>query len=143
MRQGLLVVMTAWLFAPGISAGDVADPDEAKIKGTWVIVTSEQGGSKDDDLKGCTVTFANGNLKTDAHGEKGTGKYSLDSRAKPKKMDFTLNVAGPVTRLGVYSLTEDTLSIRLALGVDRPAKVEGSTEKDGSWLMVLRRAPKK
>jgi hypothetical protein len=45
--------------------------------------------------------------------------------------------------LGVYSLTEDTLTIRLALGADRPTKVEGSTKKCGSWLITLKREAKK
>ncbi|MCI0458468.1 MAG: TIGR03067 domain-containing protein, partial [Gemmataceae bacterium] len=137
MRQGLLFVTTVCLLAADVSAGGKTDPDEEKLKGTWVIVASEQGGSKDDDLKGCKFTFAAGKLETDSHGEKGKGRYNLDSRAKPKILDVTLNVAGPITRLGVYSLTEDTLTIRLALGVDRPAKVQGSTEKDSSWLMTF------
>jgi uncharacterized protein (TIGR03067 family) len=140
---GVLAVTTVGIFAAGISAGGGADPDESKVKGTWVIVASEQGGSKDDDLKGCTLTFAGGMLETDSHGEKGRGKHILDSRAKPKTIDLTFNVAGPIASVGVYSLTEDTLTIRLALGVDRPVKVEGSTEKDGSWLLVLKREPKK
>ena len=142
MRQGLFYMATVCLLATTVSAGGQGDPDEAKLNGTWVIVASEQGGAKDDDLKGCKFTFGDGKLETDANGEKGKGKYALDSRAKPKILDLTLNVAGPITRLGVYSLTEDTLTIRLALGVDRPAKVEGSTEKDGSWLITLKREAK-
>jgi uncharacterized protein (TIGR03067 family) len=143
MRQGLLFVTMTCLMATDVFACNQPDPDEEKIKGTWVIVASEQAGSEDGDLKGCILSFAAGKIETDAHREKGVGKYTLDSRAKPKILDMTLNVAGPVTRLGVYSLTEDTLTIRLGSGVDRPAQVQGATEKDGSWLLVLKRDSKK
>jgi len=121
---------------------DKTDPEEKKLQGTWVIVLSEQDGAKTDDLKGCKFTFAAGKLETDSDGEKGTGKYKIDSSATPKILDITLNVAGPVARLGVYSLDKDTLTIRLAGDDKRPKAVNGSTKDDGCWLLKLEREKK-
>jgi hypothetical protein len=84
MRQGLLFVATTCLLATTVSATGEADPDEAKLKGTWVIVASEQAGSKDDNLKGYKFTFAGGKLATDANGEKGK-ESTLSILARSRK----------------------------------------------------------
>jgi RNA polymerase sigma factor (sigma-70 family) len=121
---------------------DKAPGDEEKILGTWVLVSSEEGGQKGPEelIKGARVTFAAGGKMTVKQGEKEQEfRYELDPSRDPKEFSGT-NEQGR-TVLGIYRLEGDTLTVCFDRGGARPTEF-ASPEGTTVVLEVLRREKK-
>lgn len=124
--------------------------DAQKLEGTWV----EAHALAKDKPKGRGGYYAwafKGDQVVRAHtqtidgepvtGSSHRGTYKLDPAAKPKTIDIVLKspLGEDWKYLGIYEFDGDTLKLCLAKD-KRPAKID---RKDGNYLYVLKRPPKK
>jgi RNA polymerase sigma-70 factor (ECF subfamily) len=116
--------------------------DEEKILGTWVLVSSEEGGQKgpEERIKGVTVTFTADGKTTTKQGDKEQEfTYELDPAKTPKEFSGT-NAQGR-TVLGIYKLDGDTLTVCFDRSGGRPTEF-ASPKGTVIVLEVLKRQKK-
>jgi uncharacterized protein (TIGR03067 family) len=147
MKQffGVLLLACASL----ISAADdkKADPvreELKKLEGTWLRVSFEVDGQKEDtDVKDAKAVIK-GNMVRFVFGNKvfGEATFSIDPTKKPKAMDSTSTKPDKGRRtLAIYELNGDDLKICATEGDKRP--MEFMTKAgSGCALSVYKRAKK-
>jgi RNA polymerase sigma factor (sigma-70 family) len=108
---------------PAAAGKGAAPKDEENILGTWVLVSSEEGGQRapEELIKEARVTFAADGKMTVKQGEKEQEfTYQLDPAKKPKEFNGTNDKGRTV--LGIYKLDGDTLTVCFDRGGDRPTE---------------------
>jgi uncharacterized protein (TIGR03067 family) len=142
MWRAVGVALFVATFGAHLLAGERTDPDEKDLVGNWVIESAKDDGSEDTPFKGTKLTFEGGRIDMQfPDGDKAKGTYKLDASKKPKAIDFGLVVDQIlVTRDGVYSLENDTLTICLpaSYGGPRPEKLDGSAGSK-CWLWRMKK----
>jgi uncharacterized protein (TIGR03067 family) len=122
--------------------------DEEKLQGTWILVSSEQGGRATPDnvaktmkmtVKGDQIT-----INSDTTEEKMT--FKLDPTKKPKTVDFLVKKGGmdDVAVPGIYELKDDELKICYVQGGLGERPTEFVTKKrTAQGLMIFKRSKNK
>jgi len=117
--------------------------DEEKILGTWALMSYEEGGrnAPQEAIKEAKVIIAADGKMTVKHGDGKVveGTYKLGPAKKPKEFSFT-NDKGQ-TKLGIYKLDGDTLTVCYDRSGGRPAEF-ASKEGTTVVLQVLKREKK-
>lgn len=131
MRNGLIALGVAVLFAAGASAAD-----KSPLEGKWVIESLTRDGKADDSLKGATREHVGDKYTiTPAKDSKGVpteGTFTVDAEKKTIDMKPTTGNFKGKTLLGVYKLDGDTLTVAFA-EAERP---KGFESKEGSKVLV-------
>jgi uncharacterized protein (TIGR03067 family) len=149
MKVGLWLGACALLIAAcPLVAGDKGQDDKfdpAKLDGSWKFVSAIKNGEKiaEDSLKKQTMTMTKDTLTLKSPDATFVMKYTLDTKAKPVGVQFTIT-EGPVgvgsKADGIIELKGDDLKICYAPeGGDAPKTFEA---KEGSkfHLFVLKRS---
>jgi uncharacterized protein (TIGR03067 family) len=136
-----LVVLNACDLGPlaGADAPKRSDP----LAGTWVVVSTTNGGKDDSQLKGYTATFAGGKLLfKSADGKEHAAMYTLDASNKPATIDL-VPADGPhqgKTLKGIYVVEQGELKLCLGKeGQDRPTAFS-SKAGEQTVLLALRKS---
>jgi RNA polymerase sigma factor (sigma-70 family) len=153
VAAGLLAMIVAvaifvaggqWVLADKpAAAGKPEAKDEEHIQGTWALESYEEGGQKapEERIKGAKLIIAaEGKITVkNADGKEVEGTLKLDPAKKPKEFSFT-NDKGE-TRVGIYKLQGDTLTVCYDRGGERPTEF-ASKEGTTVVLQVLKREKK-
>jgi RNA polymerase sigma factor (sigma-70 family) len=142
----------AELSVPIAKADDKSKDDMEAIQGTWMLTAIEGGGKETpikNDIAGmmaptCIITADTLTTPFAVPGRNKEANYKLDSKKKPKQLDWTL-LDGPKdskkTNHAIYSLDADVLKICMD---GRPDVDERPTELatkagEGKYLLTYRR----
>jgi len=121
----------------GLLVGADKPKDEAKLDGTWVVVSMLKEGKQDDDIKGDKVTFKDGklNVKNPDKNKDEQGTYKLDASAKPKTIDI-MPAGSDKAIVGIYKVEGDKL---IVCGSHEPGGTRPTefSSKEGSGLMLV------
>ena len=133
----LFVVSVVLLVAADKPEQPKTDPDDAKLRGTWEIVSAEEEGKPQTDFLKVKITFkGNGEGEViDPDGEKGRAVYFLDSSKKPKQIIFGFSF---LIRPGIYKLEGEELTTCFSGRgeEDPPKKFSGSKESKATlWTL--------
>jgi uncharacterized protein (TIGR03067 family) len=140
-----LMLVAMLLSAGALVADDKKDDARNAFQGTWTIVDTKKGDTKDKEpVTAPTVVFDGDKYRIKA-GEKviEEGMFTVDGSKTPKQIEVAA-AAGEGKGMkwhGIYELEGDTL--RAVVGPtdkDRPTKFENPTE--GVRVFTLRRAKK-
>ena len=121
--------------------------DLEALAGTWVPVSVEIDGRKDEELKGVAVTYeASGKISV-RRGDKviGEGTFKIDPGRKPKAIDYKQTSEGEdkgKTALGIYEVEGDRLKLcTVPEGKKRPAEFS-SKPGSGHYFRIYKREKK-
>jgi uncharacterized protein (TIGR03067 family) len=127
---------------------DAGKKELEKFKGTWIFVSMERDGKKDEPKgdEAPTITF-DGDKFTVKVGDKvvQAGTQKLDPSKKPKTIDamVTEGDGKGTTMLGIYEADGDTMKACFdSQGKKRPTEFK-TTPDSGCFLAVIKRADKK
>jgi uncharacterized protein (TIGR03067 family) len=140
MKKCVLGVLVIGLL---VAADDKKDDLKDKLKGTWTVISMEEGGKKapDDAIKGMTLTF-DGDKVTYKHGnDTKMATFKLDATQKPGHFDI-MPSDGPEkgkTLKMIFMLDGDTLIIAGAKNDDGPRP---KTFEEAHGKMTLKREKK-
>jgi uncharacterized protein (TIGR03067 family) len=140
----LLVASASFVSGADDKKADAVAEELKKLEGTWLRLSFEFDGQKEDvDVKGARAVIK-GNVVTFFIGEKvfGEATFSIDPTKKPKTMDSTSTKPekGQKT-LAIYELIGDNLKICVTQGSKRPTEFI-TKEGSGCALSVYKRAKK-
>ena len=124
------IVAAGMLLAADPAKDDEIKKEQEKLKGTWIMISSEKSGKPHDDTKNAKFIFAGDKLTIKLGEEdKGASGFVLDPSKNPKW------ITGRIGR-GIYELDGDKLKICSA--EERPGEF---VSKPGSnvYLYVLKR----
>ena len=125
----------------GNPGGKAGKKDEARIQGTWSVVSGEKEGKKvpKGEVNDFKVTFgAGGKLMATHDGKDVEGTYQLDPAKKPRQIDVTIDGRDGVFK-GIYTLQKDTLKLCLAHPPEERPTEFATQEGVRSILLVLKR----
>ena len=135
IRRACVVTLLALPMTFGMARAD----DVKDLEGTWIPSDATNAGEKmaEDFIKSVTLKL-NGTKYDATIGEiKETGKFTLDSKKKPKTMDIT-PTDGPnkdKLMLAIYELDGDTLKVCYTFdGKTRPTEFKSTPEN--KWFLV-------
>jgi uncharacterized protein (TIGR03067 family) len=138
-----LAIMLTILGTSLCFAADAKDDTATKLQGTWKVVKAANLGIviPDDLLQKMRVVITQDKLTIKyKEGEETTTPFSIDASKKPPTIDLKLQEE--LTLPGIYELDKDTLKICVDMrGKERPMEFV-STEKSGTFLLVLEREKK-
>jgi uncharacterized protein (TIGR03067 family) len=138
----VLAVVTAWA-----QDNEATKPDQAKLQGTWTMVSGERDGQAfpSEYLTNSTRVVKGGETTVTVQGQLFMkAKFSLDPSKNPKTIDYAIN-GGPyagLTMFGIYELDGDRVKFCLATpGSKRPAGFATKPD-DGQTMTVWKRGKK-
>jgi uncharacterized protein (TIGR03067 family) len=137
----MIRVLVLLLALPVVSQGDEARTDNAKLQGTWKLVSLEAGGqpAPPEIVARLRLVFRNDTV-TLTPGEPGFTNYTfkVDPTTRPPSFDMTPadGKHKGKTNKGIYSLNGDDLKICFNRDKARPREMN---TKSGSVLYVLKR----
>jgi uncharacterized protein (TIGR03067 family) len=133
------------LWSPTLLVAKAAEQkDQDLIQGTWKVVTLEYEGKVNTKLFREDTWIFKGNQITLV----GKGKeyykmtFKLDPAKQPKAIDMTVTegVSGTgKTRLGIYRIGNNTLTLSQGRGVERPKEFGGTGKAGKPALLTLER----
>ena len=137
------------LFAAGIlSAQTNSDEKEPNLEGRWKVVSSGTSGVKDSEelIKGYVMTLENGKFSVSRAGKDlRAGAYTVDSSARPRRIDLVFTAGRNGNALGVYKISGDRLTLCYSKLSPAPVpessrpKAFSSTKDNECMLNVYRR----
>jgi uncharacterized protein (TIGR03067 family) len=141
MRRVLSMALLIGLVSGAEDKNDSGKKDKDLLKGTWIIVSLERDGKKNEDAAGEKVTFDGESITIQMKERELKGTYKLDSTKKPKQIEIT-PADGPdkdKALHGIYSIEKNELKICIAHGEkERPTEFK-SEEGSGISLATLKR----
>lgn len=147
MKTAVNVLAVCSLCFANLAVADEAD-DAKKIQGTWIVVSSEDGGRKppEEELKNLQIVIEQERMLLKRDGKTlFTVEYKLDPSKKPKWIDLTTvrDDKKERTNPGIYELKGDSLKICFPeSGKKRSTKFESKPDSENDVLIVLKRAKK-
>ena len=116
------------------------ETNQKPLEGTWIVVSSENGGKSDDDAIGNKVVFQGDKVTIHRKSSDDADKasFTIDPKRSPASIDIRGGDEG-TTAPGIYKLNGDRLTIcfRTAKG-DRPAEFNSKADAH-ICLLVLKR----
>jgi uncharacterized protein (TIGR03067 family) len=151
MRSRVLVIVAVGLL---LGAGapspkekeDAAKQEQQKLQGVWKPASVETGGEKreEKDIANWKLTIA-GNKITAKDGDEllNESTFTLDPSAKPKAIDVTCTGGADKGKdfKGIYLLEDDTLTICVTEGKDRPEGFVSKANTDFTLVVLKRQKP--
>jgi uncharacterized protein (TIGR03067 family) len=133
-----LALGAAWLLV-GTGHAQKTDP----LAGTWVVVSTTNGGKDDAQLKDHTATFADGKLTVKSRaGKEQVAAYTLDASKKPATLDL-VPADGPhkgKTLKAIYVVEKSELKLCVGKeGEDRPTAFRSKAGEE-TVLLTLHKA---
>jgi len=133
-----LALTAAWLLVP---TGHAQNNDS--LVGTWIVVSTTNGGKDDSQLKHHTATFAGGKVTFKSKdGKVHAATYTLDASMKPATVDLVPNDGAHQgkTLKAIYAVEQNELKLCIGKeGEDRPIAFS-SKAGEQSVLLMLKRA---
>jgi uncharacterized protein (TIGR03067 family) len=131
MRSQVAALVGFCLVVGGV-AGQAGKGDK-QLEGTWLLVSVEKGGKKQDKSgDNFTVAFSGGKLHLKKKDETKDGTYTIDPSKKPKHIDMSVDGENV---LGIYEVKDGTLRICGAgQGEPRPTEFKAP---EGARVMIL------
>ncbi len=126
------MIFAVFLFlAADTPKDDETKKEQEKLKGTWVVVSSEKSGKPHEDTKNAKFIFDGDELTVILKGDENKGKdgFRLNLSKKQKWIDSRLG-------RGIYELDGDGL--RICSAEERPTEFV-SKPKSNVYLYVLKR----
>jgi uncharacterized protein (TIGR03067 family) len=127
-----LLACVVWFgIATHLAAGG-GDEKPTKIEGTWLLTKaylSKDEKKNEENLKSISLTYAfkdGGFVYSMGKKELASGTYKVDTSKKPFAIDLSLDGKG--TRLGIFALDSDMLTIAISKSDSRPKDFEATDE---------------
>jgi uncharacterized protein (TIGR03067 family) len=122
----------------GVADAKPVDP----LAGAWVVVSTRNGGSDDDQLEDDTATFTSGRVRfRNPQGKEHAAAYTIDLDKTPAAIDLVPD-DGPhkgKTLKGIFTIERQDLKLCLGKeGEERPAAFRSKTG-EATVLLVLRK----
>jgi uncharacterized protein (TIGR03067 family) len=141
--MSLMILMGGWSLAAEQEGNKQAMTDEAKLQGTWVLVSGERHGEafSDETLKSVKLTFAGDVLITQNKDRANEAKFQLHADQTPKAIDLLMKDA---VGQGIYELQGDDLKILHGeVGDGRPTKFDVKLSPRLTLLVLKREVARK
>jgi len=136
-------IIGATLLLGLLLAADDKDTDEAKLQGSWVVISAELDGKSLDDMKGCKFVFDGKKMKLVLREVREKEKvapdlpFTLDPTKSPRTIDIE-RIVGKKKEYehGIYEVNGEYLT--LCVG---PMKVEATGVDAGERVQKLSKRP--
>ena len=107
----------------------------SQLRGTWIAVSMEQGGRKENLPNGVEMkfTFDKGKLAVNEGGRATVGSYITNDARNPKEIDLIppKDLKGAEVIKGIYRVDGDTLKLSFTRGGNRPKGFNPKVNESG------------